>query len=113
MAFPLPTTDLRTRFGLSSLLASLLVLALLAVLAQLRDGSQALRQATERERESLELSQTWMIGDREGDITTGLNAKVRVAAVCTGKHSAQEWAQLALPGLPVFPTLREFVETLT
>jgi D-glycero-D-manno-heptose 1,7-bisphosphate phosphatase len=65
------------------------------------------------ERFRLEPKHCWMIGDRAGDITTGLNARVRVAAVCTGKHSAQDWAQLALPDVPVFASLREFVATLT
>lgn len=65
------------------------------------------------QRFNLDPQHCWMIGDREGDITTGLNAKVRVAAVCTGKHSAQDWAQLALPAVPVFPSLHEFVATLT
>lgn len=64
------------------------------------------------DRYQLDPQHCWMVGDRESDIMTGLNAKVRAAAVCTGKHTAQDWAQLALPGVPVFPSLREFVATL-
>ena len=45
-----------TRFRLSSLLASLLVMALLGVMAELWLGEEALRQAHDRERESLALS---------------------------------------------------------
>ena len=63
-------------------------------------------------RHGLDRDCCWMVGDREADIEAGLNAKVRVAAVCTGKHSAESWAALALPGVPVFPNLAEFVATL-
>ncbi len=63
-------------------------------------------------RHSLDLTQCWMVGDREGDIQAGLNAKIGAAAVCTGKYDAAGWATLALPGVPVFPSFSEFAATL-
>jgi D-glycero-D-manno-heptose 1,7-bisphosphate phosphatase len=64
-------------------------------------------------RHGLDPAQCWMVGDREGDIQAGLNAKIRAAAVCTGKYDAAGWAALALPGVPVFPSIVEFVATLS
>lgn len=64
------------------------------------------------DRHQLDPAQCWMVGDRTSDIETGLNAKIRAAAVCTGKLDAAGWAALALPGVPVFPSLVEFVATL-
>ena len=45
-------------------------------------------------------------------IEAGRNAKINAAAVCTGKHDTATWAALAVPGVPVFPRLLEFVATL-
>ncbi len=64
-------------------------------------------------RHALDPRQCWMVGDREGDIDAGHNAGIRAAAVCTGKHDAAGWAALDRPGLPVFPSLVEFVAGLT
>ncbi|MEO6245134.1 MAG: HAD-IIIA family hydrolase [Opitutaceae bacterium] len=55
----------------------------------------------------------WMVGDRLSDIEAGLGAGIRAAAVCTGKHDAAGWAELAPPGVPVFATFADFVKTLT
>ena len=63
-------------------------------------------------RRQLDPQLCWMVGDRESDIATGLAAGIRSAAVCTGKLDAAAWAALALPDVPVFPSLVEFVETL-
>ncbi|MBI4624330.1 MAG: HAD-IIIA family hydrolase [Verrucomicrobia bacterium] len=63
-------------------------------------------------RHSLDRDHCWMVGDREADIEAGLGAKIHVAAVCTGKNSAEGWAALGLPGVPVFANLAEFVATL-
>jgi D-glycero-D-manno-heptose 1,7-bisphosphate phosphatase len=63
-------------------------------------------------RHQLNPDHCWMVGDREGDIEAGRNARIHVAAVCTGKHSAESWAALALPGVPIFASLVEFVATL-
>jgi len=82
------------------------------------DGPQLYRKPSPRyvletiARRQLDPRHCWMIGDREGDITTGRSANIRVAAVCTGKHTAADWAQLALPEVSVFPSLRELVATL-
>src|SRR4051812_12538698 len=63
-------------------------------------------------RHALDRRHCWMVGDREGDIDAGLNAQINVAAVCTGKYDAAGWAALDRPGLPVFPSLVEFVASL-
>ena len=64
-------------------------------------------------RHALDREQCWMVGDREGDIDAGLNANIRSVAVCTGKFDAAGWAALARPHVPVFPSLVEFVASLT
>lgn len=61
----------------------------------------------------LDPAHCYMVGDRESDIHAGLNAHIQAIAVCTGKHDAATWAKLAPPGVPVFPSLAEFVATLT
>jgi D-glycero-D-manno-heptose 1,7-bisphosphate phosphatase len=63
-------------------------------------------------RHGLNPQKCWMVGDREADIETGHNAKIRSAAVCTGKHTAESWAALALPDVPIYRDLAEFVATL-
>ena len=63
-------------------------------------------------RHGLDRAHCWMVGDREGDIDAGINARIRSAAVCTGKYDAAGWAALARPGIPVFHSLSEFVATL-
>lgn len=60
----------------------------------------------------LDPQQCWMVGDRDSDIETGINAGIRSAAVCTGKLDVAAWATRSYPGLLVFPTLAEFVATL-
>ncbi len=61
----------------------------------------------------LDPAQCWMVGDRETDIQAGLNAGIRAAAVCTGKHDAAGWAALAPAGVSVFPSFVEFVTALS
>lgn len=63
-------------------------------------------------RHGLDSAHCWMVGDRESDIDAGLNAKIRSAAVCTGKHDVKGWATIARPGVPVFPSFVEFVASL-
>jgi D-glycero-D-manno-heptose 1,7-bisphosphate phosphatase len=63
-------------------------------------------------RHALDPAQCWMLGDREADIQAGLGAGIHAAALCTGKHTAAEWTVLALPGVPIFASLVEFVATL-
>ena len=64
------------------------------------------------ERHGLDPAHCWMVGDRDSDIQAGLNAKIKTAAVCTGKFDAAVWAALALPGVPVFQDFAAFVATL-
>ena len=64
-------------------------------------------------RRQLDPAHCWMVGDRESDIHSGLNAKIRAAAVCTGKLDAAGWAKLDLPGVSIFPGFAEFVATLS
>ena len=63
-------------------------------------------------RHGLTPADCWMVGDRDADVHAGLNAKIRAAALCTGKYTADDWAKLALPDVPVFPSLVEFVASL-
>jgi D-glycero-D-manno-heptose 1,7-bisphosphate phosphatase len=63
-------------------------------------------------RHGLDPQHCWMVGDRESDIDAGLNAKIRAVAVCTGKLDAAGWAAMGRPGVPVFPSLVEFVASL-
>ena len=63
-------------------------------------------------RHDLDPAHCWMVGDRESDIRSGLGANIHAVAVCTGKHDAAGWAALAIPGVPVFANLLEFVATL-
>lgn len=63
-------------------------------------------------RHGLDRAQCWMIGDRESDIQAGLGAGIRAAALCTGKHGTGEVPGIARLGVPVFPSLAEFVATL-
>jgi len=61
----------------------------------------------------LDPAQCIMVGDRESDIEAGLNAKIRCAALCTAKVSAEQWRALAYPGVPIHPTFLDFANTLS
>ena len=64
-------------------------------------------------RDNLDPAQSWMIGDREADIDTGLAAGIRSAAVCTGKLARSAWNALpAYKDVPLFDDLAAFVKTL-
>lgn len=63
-------------------------------------------------RHGLDRQQCWMVGDREGDIDAGLNARIKAAAVCTGKYDAAAWVAIGRPNVPVYPSLVEFVAAL-
>ena len=63
-------------------------------------------------RHALDPAHCWMVGDREADIQAGLNAKIKTAAVCTGKLDAAGWTALGLQA-PVFENFAAFAETLT
>jgi D-glycero-D-manno-heptose 1,7-bisphosphate phosphatase len=63
-------------------------------------------------RHQLDPKQCWMVGDRESDLLTGLNAGIAAAAVCTGKYDAAAWAPHLPPGVPLFASFVEFVAAL-
>lgn len=63
-------------------------------------------------RHGLDPAHCWMVGDRDADVEAGLNARINVAAVCTGKYDAAGWAARARPNVPVFPSIVEFVTWL-
>jgi D-glycero-D-manno-heptose 1,7-bisphosphate phosphatase len=60
-------------------------------------------------RHGLDPAQCWMVGDNKADVAAGQNAGIRIATVCTGKFTAEQWTAMGIPGLMVFPTLLEFV----
>lgn len=63
-------------------------------------------------RHGLDHRHCWMVGDRDSDVEAGRNAQIGSVAVCTGKYDAAVWAERAIPGVAVFPSLVEFVATL-
>lgn len=64
------------------------------------------------QKHGLDPEQCWMVGDNMADVDAGRNAGIRIAAVCTGKHTASQWAEKHVPGLAVFPALRDFTASL-
>jgi len=54
-----------------------------------------------------------MVGDRESDVRSGLNAGIRAAGVCTGEYDEATWHRLALPGVTVHADFGAFAKTLT
>ncbi|PTY04743.1 hypothetical protein DB347_18740 [Opitutaceae bacterium EW11] len=64
------------------------------------------------EEHQLDPAQCIMVGDRETDIEAGLNAKIRVAAVCHGKLDAAAWAQFDFPNLPLYADFAAFAASL-
>lgn len=63
-------------------------------------------------RHGLDPQHCWMVGDNMADVEAGQNAGIRLAAVCTGKHTAEQWAAKRIPGLVVHETLLDFVQWL-
>ncbi|HEY4302475.1 MAG TPA: HAD-IIIA family hydrolase [Candidatus Didemnitutus sp.] len=63
-------------------------------------------------RHHLDPAHSWMVGDKESDIESGLNAGLRVAAVCSGKLSPADWKARAIPRLLVFADLAAVVSQL-
>lgn len=61
----------------------------------------------------LDPSRCFMVGDRESDVQTGLNAGIRAVAVCTGKLDEAAWSNLSLTGVSAYPDFPAFVATLT
>lgn len=62
---------------------------------------------------SLDPAQCWMVGDSAADIGAGLAAKIRVAAVQTGKVDPRTLPEVAQHGVPVFANFADFAATLT
>lgn len=63
-------------------------------------------------RHQLDPGRCWMVGDRESDVLTGLNAGIGAIAVCTGKYDDAGWRAAAPAGVAVYPNLLEFVASL-
>ena len=60
----------------------------------------------------LDPHQCIMVGDRESDVEAGLNAHIRVAALCNGKLNSAAWAKFNFSNLPLFPDFAAFAATL-
>ncbi len=61
----------------------------------------------------LDPAQCWMVGDSAADIGAALAAKIRIAAVRTGKIDPSALPEIALHRIPIFPSFAEFAATLT
>ncbi len=61
---------------------------------------------------ALDPAQCWMVGDSAADIGAGLAAKIRVAAVRTGKIDPVTLPEVVAHSVPVFNNLRGFVAAL-
>jgi D-glycero-D-manno-heptose 1,7-bisphosphate phosphatase len=53
-----------------------------------------------------------MVGDRETDVEAGLNAKIRVAALCNGKLNTEAWGKFNFPDLPLYADFSAFASAL-
>lgn len=60
----------------------------------------------------LDPQQCWMVGDSAADIGAGLGAKIKVAAVRTGKVDPTTLLEVARGAVPVFANFGEFAATL-
>jgi D-glycero-D-manno-heptose 1,7-bisphosphate phosphatase len=65
-----------------------------------------------RARYALDPAQCWMVGDSAADIGAGLAAKIKVAAVRTGKIDPTTLPELTAHDVPVFTNFSAFVATL-
>lgn len=65
------------------------------------------------EQHRLDPALCWMVGDSAADIGAGLGAKINVAAVATGKIDPATLPEIAAYRIPIFPSLVEFVATLS
>ncbi|MEN9663401.1 MAG: hypothetical protein RL324_2350 [Verrucomicrobiota bacterium] len=63
-------------------------------------------------RHGLDPTQCWMVGDSAADIGAGLGAKIKVAAVRTGKVDPSNLPEVKRGLVPVFPDFGKFAETL-
>jgi D-glycero-D-manno-heptose 1,7-bisphosphate phosphatase len=63
-------------------------------------------------RHRLDPAQCWMVGDSAADIGAGLGARIKAAAVRTGKVDPSDLPEVKLGLVPVFADFREFAATL-
>lgn len=64
------------------------------------------------EQHQLDPEQCWMVGDSAADLGAGLAAKVRVAAVGTGRIDPRTLPDVSAHRIPVYPSFAEFAATL-
>jgi D-glycero-D-manno-heptose 1,7-bisphosphate phosphatase len=64
------------------------------------------------ETHGLDPAQCIMAGDRESDIEAGLNAGIRVAALCHGKLDPAGWAKFGFKDLPLYADFEQFAGSL-
>ncbi len=65
-----------------------------------------------RAHHSLDPAQCWMVGDSAADIGAGLNAKINVAALRTGKVNPTTLPVVNEHRIPVYATFADFAATL-
>ncbi|MEO6875107.1 MAG: HAD-IIIA family hydrolase [Opitutaceae bacterium] len=61
----------------------------------------------------LDPAQCWMVGDSAADIGAALAAKIKIAAVRTGKIDPSTLSEIAAHHIPIYPSFAEFAATLT
>ena len=61
----------------------------------------------------LDPAQCWMVGDSAADIGAALAAKIKVAAVRTGKIDPTTLPEVAAHKIPIYPSFAEFAATLS
>jgi D-glycero-D-manno-heptose 1,7-bisphosphate phosphatase len=61
---------------------------------------------------ALDPAQCWMVGDSAADIGAGLGARIKVAAVQTGKIDPATLPEIAVHHIPIFPDFAAFAATL-
>jgi D-glycero-D-manno-heptose 1,7-bisphosphate phosphatase len=61
----------------------------------------------------LDPAQCWMVGDSAADIGAALAAKIKIAAVRTGKIDPATLPEIAAHHIPIYPSFAEFAATLT
>lgn len=64
------------------------------------------------QRDALDPTRCYMVGDKEADVQAGLNAGIHAVAVCTGKHDAAAWRDRLPADAMLFPDLAAFVRSL-
>ena len=65
------------------------------------------------QRHDLDPALCWMVGDSAADIGSALAAKIRIAAVRTGKIDPSTLPEIAAHRIPIYPSFAEFAARLT